>query len=98
MAFFEVEHGGPAYGAEPELELGALVTSASILGCGAKHLVGRGEAGECCKDAARPTLTGEAVAHADSEWFALYFDTQLSAGTRGCSTKHLAPRRKSFDR
>lgn len=88
VTFFGVEHGCPADRAEPELELGSLVTNANVLSCGAKDLIGCGEAGQRCKDTARPTLTGEAVANADSEWFTLNFNTQLAAGTRGCSRTH----------
>jgi hypothetical protein len=91
VTFFGVEHGCPADRAEPELELGSLITNANILSCGAKDLIGCGEAGQRCKDTAGPTLAGEAVANADSEWFALNFNTQLSTGTRGCSRTHSAP-------
>lgn len=88
MTFFGVEHGCPADRAEPELEPGSLVTNAKVLSCGAKDLIGCGEAGQRCKDTARPTLTGEAVANADSEWFTLNLNTQLAAETRGCSRTH----------
>ena len=88
VTFFGVEHGCPADRAEPELEPGPLVTNANVLSCGAKDLVGWGEAGQRCKDAPRPTLTGKAVANADPEWFTLNFDTQLTAGTGGCSRTH----------
>jgi hypothetical protein len=67
VIFFGVEHGCPADRAEPELELGSLITNANVLGCGAKDPIGCGEAGQCGKDTARPTLTGEAVANADSK-------------------------------
>jgi hypothetical protein len=85
---FGVEQICPADGAEPELELGSLVAKANILGCGAKDLVRCGKAGQRCKDTPRPTLTGEAMADADTEWVALNFNAQLSAGTRGCSRTH----------
>ena len=88
VTFFGVEHGCPADRAEPELEPGSLVTNAKVLSCGAKDLIGCGEAGQRCKDTARPTLTGEAVANADSEWFTLNLNTQLAAETRGCSRTH----------
>jgi len=88
VTFFGVEHGRPANGAEPELELGSLVANANILGCGAKDFIGCGEAGKLCKETARPALTGEAVANADSEWFTRNFNPQLAAGTRGCSRTH----------
>jgi hypothetical protein len=88
VTFFGVEHGCPADRAEPELELGSLVTNANVLGRGAKDLIRCGETGERCEDTARPALTGEAVADADSEWFTPNFDTQLAAGTRGCSRTH----------
>jgi hypothetical protein len=81
VTFFGVEHGRPADRAEPEPEPGALVTRANVLGGGAKDLIGCSEGGQCGEDTARPTLTGEAVANADSEWFTLNFNTQLSAGT-----------------
>ena len=96
MTFFGVEHGGPADRAEPGPEPGSLVTTANVLSYRAKDLIGCGEGGQRGKDTARPTLTGEAVANADSEWFTLNFNTQLSAGTRGCSRTHLAPRRMLF--
>jgi hypothetical protein len=88
MTFFGVEHGRPADRAEPEPELASLVANANVLGCCAKDLVRCGEAGKGCKDAARPALTGEAVANADAERFALNFNTQLPAGTRGGSRTH----------
>jgi hypothetical protein len=88
VTFFGVEHGCPADRAEPELELGALVTNANVLGGGAKDFIGCGEGGQRCKDTAGPTLTGKAVANADSEWLTLDFNTQLATGTRSCSRTH----------
>jgi hypothetical protein len=88
VTFFAVEHGCPADRAEPELELGSLVTNANVLSRGAEDPVGCGEGGQRCKDTAGPTLTGEAVANADSEWFTLNFNAQPAAGTRGCSRTH----------
>jgi predicted RNase H-like HicB family nuclease len=64
---FGVEQVCPADRAESNPELGALVANANILGCGAGNLVGSGEGGECGKHAARPALTGKAVANADPE-------------------------------
>jgi hypothetical protein len=49
-----------------------------------------------CKQTARPTLTGEAVANTNAEWFAMNFNTQLAAGTTGCSRTHRAPRGTVF--
>ena len=69
-------------------EPGPVVTNANVLSCGAEDLIGRGEGGQRGKHTARPTLTGEAVAHADAERLALNFDTQLTAGTRGCPGTH----------
>jgi hypothetical protein len=98
VTFLGVEHGGAADRAEPEREPGSLVTNANVLRCGAEHLIGCGEGGQRGKDTARPTLTGEAVANADSEWFTPDLNTQLSAGTRGCSRTDLAPRGMLFAR
>jgi hypothetical protein len=81
VTFFRVKHSRPANRAEPKGELGSLVANANILGCGAKDLVGCGKAGQRREDTAGSTLTSEAVANADSEWFTLNFNTQLSAGT-----------------
>ena len=88
VTLFGVEYSCAADGAEAELELGSLVTNANVLSCGANNLIGCGEAGQRGKDAARPTLTGEAVANADAEWFTLNFNTQLAARTGGCSKTH----------
>jgi hypothetical protein len=96
VTVFGVEHGCPAHRAEPELELGSLVTDANVLSCGAKHLIRCAERGQRCEDTAGPTLTGEAVANADSKRFTLHFNTQLAAGTRGCSRTHCAPREMLF--
>jgi hypothetical protein len=85
VIFLGVEHGCSADRAEPELEPGSLVTNANVLRCGAIDLVRYREAGQHRKDTARPTLTGEAVANANAEWFTLNFNAQLSTGTRGCS-------------
>jgi hypothetical protein len=88
VTFFGVEHGRPADRAEPEPEPGFAVANANVLSCGAEDLIGRGEGGQRGKHTARPTLTGKAVAHADAERLALNFDTQLTAGTRGCPGTH----------
>jgi hypothetical protein len=88
VTFFSVEHGRSADGAEPKPELGALIADTNMLGRGAKDPIGGGEAGQRCKDAAGPTLTGEAVANANPKRFAANFDAQLAAGTRGCSRTH----------
>jgi len=88
---FGVEQVCPADRAESKPELGALVANAHILGCGAGNLMGSGEGGECGKHTARPALTGEAVANADPERFALNFNSQLSARARGRSSRHWEP-------
>jgi hypothetical protein len=88
VTFFGVEHARPAHRAEPEPELGTLITDANVLGCGAKDLVWGGKRGQRRKDAAGPTLTGKAVANADAEGFTLNFNTQLAAATRGRSRTH----------
>jgi hypothetical protein len=96
VTFFGVEHGCPADRAESELEPGSLVADANVLGCGAENLIGSGEAGQRRENAACPTLTGEAVANANAEGFAINFNAQLAAGTRGCSRPHSAPRGMLF--
>jgi hypothetical protein len=88
MTLFGVEHGRSADRAEPECESGALVTDANVLGGGAEDLVGSGETGESREDTARSTLAGKAVANAHAPGFALHFDAQLAAGTRGGSRMH----------
>ena len=88
LTFFGVEHGGPADRAEPEPEPGSLVTNANVLSCRARDLIRCGEGGQRGKDTARPTLTGEAVANPDAEWFTLNFDAQLAAGTGGRARTH----------
>jgi hypothetical protein len=92
VSLFGVEHGRPADRAEPERELGSLVTDANVLGRGAKDLVRGGEAGQRCKDTACSTLAGQAMADSDAAWLSLDFDAQLAAGTGGCSRTHSAPR------
>jgi hypothetical protein len=74
VALFRMEHGRSADGAEPESELGALVTDSNVLGCSAVDLVGSPEGGQRCKDAAGSTLTSEAVANADPERCSLNLD------------------------
>jgi hypothetical protein len=96
VTFFGMEHSCPAGITEPEPEPGALITDANVFGRSADDLVRGGEAGQRCKDTARPTLTGEAVANANAEWFAVNFNAQLAAGTRGCSRTHQAPRGSLF--
>jgi hypothetical protein len=49
-----------------------------------------GEARQRCKDAARPPLTGKAVANADPQGLAMYFNAQLAAGTSGLFANHRA--------
>jgi hypothetical protein len=49
VTFFGVEHGCPADRAEPELELGSLVTDTNVLGCGAKDLMGEAKAASTAK-------------------------------------------------
>jgi hypothetical protein len=71
VPFLGVEHGRPADRAEPEREPGSLITDAHVLGCTAGGLVGGGKAGQRRKDTSGATLTGEAVANADSEWLPL---------------------------
>src|SRR5271166_23390 len=93
---FGVEYRCPAHRAESELEPGSLVADPHVLGCGADNLIGSGEAGQRRENAAGPTLAGEAVANADAEGFAINFDAQLAAGTRGCSRTHSVPRGKLF--
>jgi hypothetical protein len=88
LTFLGVEHGRSADRAEPESELAPLVTDANVLSCVAKDFVRGGKRCQRCKDTARSTLTGEAVANADPEWFTLNFSAQLAAGTRGCSRTH----------
>jgi len=88
VTLFGVKHGCSADRTEPESEFGSLVTYANVLGGSANDLVGSGEAGERCKDAAGSTLTREAVTDSDAPWLTLDFDAQLAAGTRGCSSTH----------
>jgi hypothetical protein len=96
VAFFGVEQVGPADGAEAELESGAVVADADVLGCGADDLIGGGEGGERREDAAGPALAGNAVADADAERLALDLDAQLAAGTGRRSRTHYPPPGMSF--
>jgi hypothetical protein len=85
VTVFGVEDGSPTNWAEPEYELGSLIPDANVLGGGTEDFERSGEARRCCKDTAGPLLAGEAVANANSSWFAFDLNAQLSAGTRGCS-------------
>ena len=90
-AFFGMEHCCPAHRAESELEPGSLVADSHVLGCGAEDLIGTSESGQRREHTTGPTLTGEAVANANTEGFPINFDAQLAAGTRGGSRTHSAP-------
>jgi hypothetical protein len=96
VTVFGVEDGSPTNWAEPEYELGALIPDTNVFGGGTEDFEWSREAGQCCEDAACPLLAGEAVAQADALWFAFDLNAQLSAGTRGCSGRHQAPRRMIF--
>ena len=92
-AIFCMEDGSPAYRAEPEYEPGALITDTNIFGGSTEHFERSREAGQGCEDTAGPSLAGEAVANANSLWFAFDLNAELSARTGGGSGRHRAPRR-----
>lgn len=92
-AVFSVEDGSPTKWAESVYELGSLISDTNVFGGGAEHFERSREAGQCSEDTAGPLLACEAVAKANASWFAFDLNAQLSAGTRGCSGRHLAPRR-----
>src|ERR1700730_6793505 len=85
VTFFGVEDGSPTDWAEPQYELGSLIPDTDVFRGGTEDFERSGEAGQCCKNTAGPLLAGEAVAKANSSWFAFDLNTQLSAGARGCS-------------
>ncbi len=96
VTVFGVEDGSPTDRAEPEDELGSLIPDTNVFGRGTEDFEWSREAGQCCEDTARPLLAGEAVANANSLWLAFDLNAQLSAGARGCSGRHRAPRRMIF--
>jgi hypothetical protein len=85
VIFFGVEDGSPTDWAEPEYELGSFIPDTDVFRGGTENFERSGEAGQCCEDTAGPLLAGEAVAKANSSWFAFDLNTQLSAEARGCS-------------
>jgi hypothetical protein len=89
VTFFRVEDGSSTNRAEPEYELRSLIADANVLGGGTEDFERSGEAGQRCEDTAGPLLAGEAMAEADSSWFAFDLNAQLSARARGCSGRHL---------
>lgn len=82
VTFFGVEDGSPTDWAEPECELGSLIPDTDAFRGGTEDFERSGEAGQCCEDTAGPLLAGEAVAKANSSWFAFDLNTQLSAGVK----------------
>jgi hypothetical protein len=78
-----MKHGGAADRAEPEQELGSVISDTQVFRRDAEDLKGSREAGQRREDAASPSLTGEAVADADASRFTLNLDAQLPAGARG---------------
>ena len=88
VTFFGVEDGSPTGWAEPEYELGSLIADTDVFGGSTEDFERSREAGQGCEDTAGPLLPGEAVANANSSWFAFDSNAQLSAGTRGCSGRH----------
>jgi len=90
---FRVEDSSSTNWAKPEYESCSLIPDTDVFGGGTEDFEWSREAGQCCEDAAGPLLTGEAVANANSTGFALDLNAQLSAGARGCSGRHRAPRR-----
>ena len=88
VAFFGVKHSSPTDWAEPEYELGSLIPDTDVFGGSTEDFERSKEAGQGCEDTAGPLLAGEAVANANSSWFAFDLNAQLSAGTRGCSGRH----------
>jgi hypothetical protein len=91
VALFSVEDGGPTDWAEPECELGSLISDADVFGGRAEYFERSREAGQGCEDTAGSLLAGEAVANADDSRLAFNFDAKLSTGARGCSGRHRAP-------
>ena len=93
VTIFGVEDGSPTNWAKPEYEPCSLIPDTDVFGGGTEDFERSREAGQCCEDTAGPLLAGEAVANANSTRFAIDLNAQLSAGARGCSERHLAPRR-----
>jgi hypothetical protein len=87
VTVFGMEDSSPANRAEPEYELGSFIPDSNVLGGGTEDFERSGEARQCCKDTAGPLLAGEAVANANSSWFAFDLNAQLSAGASGCSER-----------
>lgn len=81
-----VEHGGSADRAEPEPELGSLISGAHVLRRVAGDFVRRQEASQRCEHTSRAALAGQAVAHTNALRLALNFNAQLTtaAGSGSC--------------
>ena len=88
LAFFGVEYGRPADGAEPEAESGAGVAGSDILGGDTGNAVGAGETGKGGEDAAGPTLARQTVTDADSDGLARNLNAELAAGSGGGARAH----------
>jgi len=56
-----------------------VIPDTNVLGGGAEDFERRGEAGQGREDTAGPLLASEAMAEANSPWFAMDLDAQLSA-------------------
>ena len=61
VTVFSMEDISPANWAEPEYELGALISDTNEFGGGTEDFERGREAGQCRKNTARPLLAGEAV-------------------------------------
>jgi hypothetical protein len=88
VTFFGMEDSSPANRAKAKSEPGSLIAGANVLDGGAEDFERSREASQYCEDTACPLLASEAVANANSSWFAFDLNAQLSAGASGCSGRH----------
>ena len=88
VTVFGVEDGSPTNWAKPECEPCSLIPDADIFGGYTEDFERSKEARQCCEDTAGPLLAGEAMANANSTWFAFDLNPQLSARARARSGRH----------
>jgi hypothetical protein len=88
LTFFGVEHICSAYRTEPESEFGSLISGAYVLSGCTDDFVRRGEGGQSREDASGSPLTREAMTDSDAKRFAMNFNPELAAGTRGSARRH----------
>ena len=84
LSFLGVEEVGSANWTKAEPEPGTLITGPHVFRGLAEDPVGGRKACECCENAARSLLAGEAMADADNARLPLNFDAKLPTVTRSC--------------